>query len=163
MGWQPSQEAEAAAEDRLVTCIANQDIESLPPYLSPGRSRGTHEPKVELPWNVRVSVSSPAQHSRWSGAVQEGACLAAENPGKWLMCARSWPWSCEATASVPRSWRGPSPSMSCRASFITGSETGTACDASSVVCRREPQLTFCIRIKQCFHFSVYVLRKFLIN
>lgn len=63
-------------------------IRLLSPYLSPaGRSRGTHESIV---WELRNC-----------GAVQDGACLAAENPGKWLMCVCTWcPWSCEATASI---------------------------------------------------------------
>lgn len=85
VGWQPSQEAAATVEESRVTCIAIQAVESL--FIA-----------LEITWNpwpqgqvATECVSSPllhkAQHSR--GAVQEGACLAAENPGKWLLCARA--------------------------------------------------------------------------
>lgn len=73
-----------------VTCTANQAV--LNPYLSPGRSRGTHESIVELRdaprkkwlgWQLMHIIELKLLHNcARSRAVPEGACLAAENPGK---------------------------------------------------------------------------------
>jgi hypothetical protein len=72
----------------------------------------------------RVQPWRPVDRSR---PGEEGACLAAENPGKWLLCCRGHakPQPLQFLQEMPAG-----PCMCCRAPFITG----TACDAMRCEC-----------------------------
>jgi len=101
VGWQPSQEAAATVEVLKRAGWRALSIRLLSPYLSPWRSHGTHEPKVDLARNVSPLLSCTRHNTTVEPSRRELAWQLRTRGNGLCVRARAWPWSCEATASVP--------------------------------------------------------------